>query len=50
MYNFVFELTHISQISDFFYHREQTNYWLNLKELKFVLDSFKNNPNLPKER
>ena len=44
------ELTHISQISDFFYHREQTNYWLNLKELKFVLDSFKNNPNLPKER
>jgi hypothetical protein len=40
------ELTHISFISDFFLHREQTNYWLDLSELKFVINSFINNPHV----
>ncbi len=37
------ELMPVNAISDFFFHQEQTNYWLNLGELKFIIEANFNN-------
>ena len=44
------ELTHIGSINDYFLHREQTNYWLDFNETKFVIKSYKNNPYISPEK
>ena len=44
------ELMPINLINDFFYHKEQTNYWLNFKEIKFILKSINNNKQLSNYR
>ena len=37
------ELMPVTLISNSFFHQEQTNYWLNIDELKFVITSFNEN-------
>ena len=37
------ELMPVTPISNYFFHQEQTNYWLNIDELAFVIKSFNEN-------
>ena len=43
------ELMSVTPISDFFYHREQTNYWIGAKELRFVFKSINSDVKYKKE-
>jgi hypothetical protein len=37
------ELMPVTPISTYFFHQEQTNYWINFEELKFIIKSFNQN-------